>query len=202
MRLGRRLASYPVLMAVAVAALMCAGCAASQNDGAAAHSKPIGMQAAGSEPATKPAGGSWVLVGENWVFITGNGPEICVDTVCAGADGSSIFIYKFVTPAGENITRCVLIETQGKKPGQVSKTISGGPPIVKGFLEKKASYIDVHVDLDQVDDAKEFDFKQDELDLPNQPATVPDANLWIHLRKIQKAMKDHGKKMPKPDVGP
>ena len=106
-----------------------------------------------------------------------------------------MLLYQFDTFFDPQI-RCVLIETNGKKPAGVTS------PSSKPFKEKHASYIDVHLNTNTVDDAKEFDLKSSDLDNMDAPADFPDKHLWKKLRKINDVVKANGKSIPNSNVGP
>ena len=154
-----------------------------------------------SSATSKPGGGgAWVLVGDNRVYISGDQPYICTDTVCAGAGGSAMYAYNFDTAFGfDPQVRFVLIESASAG----SVTIQGAShPQPHPFLADRPSYIDVHLNSNAIEQPQAWDFAPGELDHFNPPAHFPSDGLWHRLRGLQAEMKKHGKDLPQPHVGP
>jgi len=138
----------------------------------------------------------WSTIEAGWIYVTGPNPVTMDNAVTAAAEGSTVIQYASYTATGPRV-RNILVETQGKKPGKVSKT--GATPPSQDFLNDTPSYIDVFlVGAGTID--------------PPQPFTMPDltqatpppgfdADLWDELKEVDGVLQMFGLKWHKGTVG-
>jgi hypothetical protein len=138
----------------------------------------------------------WLSMSDGWIFVTGQAPRVSIDTVAAGAEGSTMVAYK-VPDATDPRVRIVLIETQGKNPGRVEKP--GASPPQRNFASHTPSYIDVHTSGSGTIDAA-VGFAMPDLSAP-KPAGF-DQELWDHLKSVDTAIHNYGLNWPTGTVGP
>src|SRR5437870_2354987 len=99
---GIRTFGYGLMMGSLLLAAICCGCSSEPMTGAA-YANPSGTSDA-TRPSTEPTptGGWWVLYGDDWVYVEGDRPSICHQTVCAAAGGSAIMAYRWDRGFGIN----------------------------------------------------------------------------------------------------
>jgi hypothetical protein len=182
-------------MAGVILPLLCLGCASAPVS-AAGGGVSMAMMSSNSTATTQHTGGWWVLVGDDWVYVAGDMPEICVDTVCAAAGGSTMIAYYWDTFGFDKQIRFVLLES--KQAGKVWDPNKRNNE--KEFDKSHPSYIDVHRNGNKMEEPKPCDFTLDELTDDKKPTGFNDG-LWKRLKGVRNDLRKHGKDLPPPKVG-
>ena len=195
----------------ALAIFLCTGCK-SENAGSAPnalvavpHGSSILVKDAqvvlqpvdtSAKPVVPIEGPPWVLLGEDWVYVSGSGPVVSTDTVVASAEGSILIVQN-----KGDIVRAILIETKGK-PGTVKHTYmdSGSPlSINRDFTDPndptknvKHSYIEVDKKKHTISAPAKLDIKDATI---MTPPTGTDHDAYDLLQKVDKALAGYNKKL-------
>ena len=194
--ISRKLLSA-VFMAGVILTLLSSGCT-SEPVSAAGGGVSMAMTSSNTGATTQHTGGWWVLAGDDWVYVAGDMPEICVDTVCAAAGGSTMYAYHLDTLGFDKQVRFVLIES--KHAGSVWDP-ADKEHTEKSFDKNQPSYIDVHLSNNKIQDPKPCKFTLDDLNNDKQPQGIGDG-LWKRLKGVRKSLDKHHKDLPEPDVKP
>jgi hypothetical protein len=159
-------------------------------------SKEVGVYIPAPDMAQSGDELPWLSISDGWIYITGEAPRVSINTVAAGAEGSTMVAYK-VANATDPRVRFVLIETQGKKPGDVEQP--GASPPKRSFANHSPSYIDVHTSGSGTIDPP-VTFTMPDFSQP-KPAAF-DQELWDYLTVVDTALHGFGLNWPTGTVGP